>query len=293
MNKAAKIGLFLLMSGVLLTSTGLYAAEKKPMQQKTLTESTLPTLINTRVLETIRYSNDIPGLKSEEFSALKTEISKTWSNLFKEGIVAVRGADKDVRPYFVAIQGIVEHVLASELQENVKTLLGVIHTSMPATPLCSKGEISKELIDPSIESDPARLFTVKARTTIVRDYLFKGGDLYVVYPKGGYDKRTEEQQKIYKQELATYPNHLFDVPLNCESIPTELIGATYLFQDRSGNKFIFSIKMTQAKDHQDLGNFGLWFGSINHPNIQGRLHEVSDYMEKNDVNILSQIDEKF
>lgn len=159
---------------------------------------------------------------------------------------------------------------------------------MPATPLCSKGEISKELVDLSIESDPARLFTVKSRMTIVRDYLFKGGDLYVVYPKSGYDKRTEEQQKIYKQELATYPNHLFDVPLNCESIPTELIGATYLFQDKSGNKFIFAIKMNQAKDPQDIGNFGLWFGSINQPDIQGRLHVVSDYMEKNDVNVLKQ-----
>jgi hypothetical protein len=288
MNKAAKIGLFTLMGCVLLTYAGLYAAEKKTIQQKTLTEFDLLTYIDTRVLETIRYSNDIPGLKSEEFFALKTEISKTWSSLLKEGILEISGTDKEIRPYFVAIQGIVEHVLASELQGNVKTLTGVIHTPMPATPLCSKGEISKELVDSSIESDPACLFTVKARTTIVRDYLFKGGDLYIVYPKDGYNKRTEEQQCIYKQELATYSNHLFDVPLNCESIPTELIGATYLFQDKSGNKFIFAIKMTQAKDPKNVGNYGLWFGSVNHPDVQKRLHVVSDYMEKNNANVLMQ-----
>lgn len=279
MNKAAKIRLLLLMGSVLLSS--FYDTEKK-------TESTLLNVIDAKVLETIKYSNDIPGLKSEEFSSLKTEISRTWSRLRKEDILEINGTDKDVRPYFVAIQGVVEHVLASELLENIKTLTGVIHTPMPATPLCTKGEISKELIDPSIESDPNRLFTVKLRTTIVRDYLFKGGDLYIVYPKGGYDKRSEEQQKIYKQELTNYPNHLFDVPLNCESIPTELIGATYLFQDHFGNKFIFAIKMTQAKDPQDMGNFGLWFGSMHHPAIQERLQAVSSYLEQNGVTILKQ-----
>src|SRR5690606_21668156 len=159
----------------------------------------------------------------------------------------VSGTDKDVRPCFVALQAIVEHVLASALQKEVVSLKGVIHTPMPATPLCTIGKISKELVNPSIENDPARIFTVKARTTIIRDYLFKGGDLYIVYPKNGFKKRTEEQQKVYQQELASYPTHLFDVPLNCEDIPTDLIGATYLFQDRSGKTFIFAIKMTQAK----------------------------------------------
>lgn len=286
-KNAATIRAFLITS-LLLTSVGLYASEKKLIQKNTLIESSLPNVIDIKVLETLRHSEDIPGLKSEEFSILKTKISETWHDLIKKGVLEVKGTDKDVRPYFVAIQGLVEHVLASELQKNVKALTGVIHTPMPATPLCSKGEISKELIDPSIESDPPRLFTVKVRTTIVRDYLFKGADLYIVYPKGGYDKRTEEQQKIYKQELANYPKHLFDVPLNCESIPNELIGATYFFQDKFGNKFVFAIKMTQAKDPQDIGNFGLWFGSIHHPDIQERLQAVSGYLEQNDTNILKQ-----
>lgn len=276
MNKAAKIGLFLL-----LTCVSLYASE-----QKTFIESALPAVIDAKVLETVRYSNDIPGLKSEEFSHLKTEISNTWSSLLQNGVLEVTATDRDVRPYFVAIQGVVEHVLANELKQNVKSLKGVIHTPMPATPLCTKGEISKELVDPSIELDPNRLFTVKARTTIVRDYLFKGGELYIVYPRAGLGKRTEEQQKIYEQELINHPRHLFDVPLNNESIPTELIGATYLFQDQLGNQFVFAIKMTQAKDPQDIGNFGLWFGSIYHPAIQEHLQAISVYLEQNDVSIL-------
>jgi len=286
MSKTRKIGLFLLLVGFFLTSVGLYASEKAPSQKKESAESNLTAVIHSKVLETIKYSQNIPGLKSEEFSALRTEVSKTWCALINDGVLEVSGTDKDVRPYFVALQGVVEHVLVSELQKEVKVLTGVIHTPMPATPLCTTGDISNELVDPSIEIAPSRLFTVKARTTIIRDYLFKGGDLYVVYPKDGLKKRTEEQQKIYQHELANYPTHLFDVPLNCETISTDLIGATYFFEDQSGKTFVFAIKMTQAKDSKDAGNFGLWFGPINHPAIQERIRAVSVYMEQNGSNVL-------
>lgn len=286
MSKTGKIGLLFLIGGVFLNSVGLYASEKVPVQKKEMVESNLTAVMHSKVLEAIKYAQDIPGLKSEEFSALRTEISKTWDTLIENGVLEVSGADKDVRPYFVALQGVIEHVLASELQKEVTALKGVIHTPMPATPLCSTGDISKELVDPSIESDSSRLFTVKARTTLIRDYLFKGGDLYVVYPKDGLKKRTEEQQKIYRHELANYPTHLFDVPLNCENISTDLIGATYLFQDQLGKTFVFAIKMTQAKDPKDIGSFGLWFGPIDHPSIQDRMRAVSIYMEQSGSNVL-------
>jgi hypothetical protein len=286
MNKTGKIGLLLLIGGVFLTSVDLYASEKESVQKKEMVESNLSAVMHSKVLDTIKFSQDIPGLKSEEFSALRNEISKTWDTLINNGVLEVSGPDKDIRPYFVALQGVVEHVLASELQKEVTALIGVIHTPMPATPLCSTGDISKELVDPSIESEPSCLFTVKARTTIIRDYLFKGGDLYVVYPKDGLKKRTEEQQKIYQNELANYPTHLFDVPLDCENIFTDLIGATYLFQDQLGKTFIFAIKMTQAKDPKDIGNFGLWFGSIDHPSIQDRIRAVSNYMEQSGSSVL-------
>lgn len=224
------------------------------------------TEINSKILEVVNGSEDI---------------SRLFETLAQDGVVEVNGTDKDVRPPFVTLQGVIEHVLATELQNEVRSLKGVIHTPMPATPLCTKGEISRELVDPSIENDPARLFTVKARTTILRDYLFKGGDLYVVYPKEGLAQRTEEQRAKYLEELMNHPTHLFDTPLDCDQIPNDLIGATYLFEDRLGNKYVFAIKMTQAKDPQDMGNFGLWFGPIDHPAIQKRLEAVSTFLEQN------------
>jgi len=239
--------------------------------------------LHSKVSETIHHSESIP-------SPLKSDISKAWETLFQEGALEISGTDQDVRPVFVALQGVVEHVLAAELQNEVSTLKGVIHTPMPATPLCMNGEISKELVDPSIELDPSRLFTVKARATILRDYLFKGGDLYVVYPTNGLLQRTEEQQAIYKKELLNFPSHLFDTPLNSESIPNNLVGATYIFKDRTGKSFVFAIQMTQAKDPQAMGNFGLWFGSLDTPMIQERVNAVSTYLEQNGSNLLKMDD---
>lgn len=286
MSKTGKIGLLLILGGFFFTSVGLYAAEEVSVQQKDVVKSNLVAVIHSKVLETIKYSQNVPGLRSEEFSSLRNGISKNWDTLVEDGVLEVSGTDKDIRPHFVALQGVIEHVLAAELQKGVIALNGFIHTPMPATPLCTTGEISTELVDPSIETDLVRLFTVKARTTIIRDYLFKGGNLYVIYPKDGFKKRTEEQQKIYQQELVNHPTHLFDISLNCENIPTELIGATYFFQDQSGKTFVFAIKMTQAKDPKDTGNFGLWFGPITHSSIQERIKAVSSYMEQNGSGVL-------
>lgn len=63
----------------------------------------------------------------------------------------IEGTDQDVRPYFVALQGVIEHVLSCELQNEIRSLLGIIHTPMPATPLCSQGEVSRDLLDSVIE----------------------------------------------------------------------------------------------------------------------------------------------
>lgn len=234
--------------------------------------------IHSKVIETIAHSENVPGLKSEEFTSLKVGIGERWTELVEKGVLEVTDTDKEVRPYFVALQAIVEHVLAQE--KNIESLVGVIHTPMPATPLCTEGNVSKEVVDPSIEEDPTRLFTVKARTTILRDYLHQGRDLYVVYPKEGMNKRTETQQQVYKKELNNYPAHLFDRPLECDSIPTELIGATYLFKNPEGKVFAFAIKMTQANSPQELGSFGLWFGEVANSPVNERILNISENVLK-------------
>lgn len=249
----------------------------------------LMSKIRYQVGRTIIKSKEIPGLSEEELLSLKTGINILWEELFKEKSLLVEGTDQQVRPYFVALQATIEHVLSNTLMRHewdtvpksgiITELKGIIHTPMPATPLCTKGKISEELVDPSIAVDPARLQTVKVRTTTVRNYLHKGGKLFIVYPKEGINKRTEEQRKIYLDELSHYPKNLFDVPLDCENIPDELIGATYFFTDDTGETYVFSIKMTQAKDPKEKGKFGLWFGSIKDPAIQERVSSVLKFIE--------------
>jgi hypothetical protein len=285
MSLAKKIGLSLALGGCVLTSVALHASETSSKEQIKI-ESAFINTMHSKVADAIANTKEIPGLKPEELGVLRTKISDTWSILVKEGCLVVSGTDKDVRPNFVALQGIIEHVIALALNNEITSLNAVIHTPMPATPLCTTGVVSDGLVNPSIADDPARLYTVLARTTIVRNLLAKGGILHVVYPEGGLKKRTEEQQKIYQQELTNYPKHLFDAPLHCEEIPTDLIGATYLIQDKAGKMFVFSIKMTQAKDPKETGHFGLWFGSIDNPVVKERVTTVSSFLEANGLNVL-------
>ncbi len=178
----------------------------------------------------------------EPFFETRKEISNILQPLAQDTALEIRSTDQEIRPCFVAIQGMIEQVLASALQNDLVALTGCIHTPMPPTPLCTQGEISSDLVAPSLAMDPSRLATVKARTSIIRDYLARGGNLYIVYPRNGLTKRTQEQLKMYKEELINHPNHLFDVPVNCEKIPENLVGATYFLQDALGNHFVFAMK---------------------------------------------------
>jgi hypothetical protein len=284
MNKK-KITLLILCVLCLLISTVCPAIEKKLPKEILEDKPDLHTLIYAKVSAVIEHADQVPGLKAEEFAKLKPQISNVWETLSKEQSLIMHGSDAQIRPYFVALQGIIEHVLASELQNSLSALKGIIHTPMPATPLCMEGEISQELVDPWLEKDPLRLFTVKARSTILREYLFKGGELYMMYPQNGLGKRTPEQQKIYLQALANYPAHLFDMPLKCAELPDGLSGALYLFEDFSGNRFVFAIKMTQAKESLERGQYGLWFGPLNASRVQKRVHALADFLLAQDVDL--------
>lgn len=277
-SKAMKIALYLLVGATALAAMGFYVAGKKESSEQTFIQG-----FDARILDAIEHAQEAPGLNKEE-------IANTWRSLVRQGVIEVSDTDKDVRPGFVGLQGFIEDALSRTQNNEVRFLRGIIHTPMPATPLCTKGEISKDLVAPEIENDPKRVFTVKVRTTIVRDFLQRGGHLHIIYPKDGLSKRTEEQQKIYMQELDNYPDHLFDQPLNCSSIPEELIGATYVFTDKQGEAYAFAIKMTQAKDPKEIGHFGLWFGSLQNPKVSTRVHAVLDFIKENEkaIDILPQ-----
>lgn len=212
-------------------------------------------------------------------SKAKMELGETEDIIKRfsvEGILELEGPDAEVRPIFVAIEAMMEEALSLELHHTIASLVGVIHTPMPATPLCTEGALSPGLVHPSMEQDPLRLLTTLSRASTVRNLLHRGGDLYVAYPKEGYFQRTKLQQEIYEEALKTFAGHLFDRPLNLGSLPPELTGALYLFTDTEGNKGVFAIQMTQANNPQELGRYTLWFGSLDSPPILQRARLIQE-----------------
>lgn len=239
--------------------------------------------IHSNMSYKLESSKEIPGLSPSEFEANKAEMLKLNKKLLKDGFVEMHGPDSLRRPIFVGWQIAFENVIASLLAlDQLHSFDGYIHTPMPATPLCTKGDISKELVAPEIANDPARRATVEARPITIRLILNCGGRMHILYPKVGKNKRTPEQQEIYKQELARYSDILFDQPLGIttEELPADLIGATYFFIDKKGNEFFFSMKMTQAKNPEEIGHSAIWFGRTDDPKFKSRLNDIYELARK-------------
>lgn len=201
-----------------------------------------------------------------------SQMKEAVDSLEKEGIFEEIGND-DLRLKFVGLQGCIEHLLACLLTlGDIADLSGIIHTPMPATPLCTKVDpIDQTLLDESIRNDHTKLFTVQSRALILREYLKKGGKLYVVYPQGGLEKRTPEQQTIYHALLHQYPDSLFDCPLPTDHIDPSQVGASYFFSTPSGKTYLFSIRATQVNDPKEQFTWGLWLGPVEQPCIEKRI----------------------
>lgn len=210
----------------------------------------------------------------------KSAVHQLVAQLKEKGVVIEQGND-ELRVKFVGIQGLLEHVLAcSQAMGEISHLVGVIHTPCPAKPLCTqpKENPSKNLLDDIITHDGERLVTLHSRSQIVREYLAKGGKLYVVYPREGLQRRSEEQLAVYNDLLQQYPNHLIDWDLTIPEMHPDMSGATYFFHGPSGAIYTFSIKAKQANQPCDSSEWGLWIGSLTNTTVAKRVDRVLDYL---------------
>ncbi len=251
------------------------------------------------VIKSIDHLEDLPGIKNvpkiaKSIHVLKPGLKTLWTQLVEEGFAIIEETDKVGRPYFIYLRAIIEDVLSSELQKGqLKSLEGVIHTPMPATPFCTEGKISKDLMVATIEKDLLRLGTVLCRSVIAREYLEKGGKLDIVYPKYG-KPRIPEQLKIYQKALKKYAPYLKDHPLDCILIHKDLVGAYYIFKNLKGKKFAFAISAPQANsvsernifglcfNLQEKSVFGLWFDEFDYHPVHERISEVEEFIKERD-----------
>ncbi len=219
-------------------------------------------------------------LSSQEEIDSKEEIFELIEQVRAHKVYIQEGSD-DFRSKFVHTQAFFENAVGRLLAlGEIQTLVGVIHTPMPPTPLCTEvaREVSDSLLDPSIHWDPDKLNTIRSRAEIIRTYLSQGGVLYSAYPEKGLKSRTEKQQKIYQKALSEYLENLIDSPLYCDEMDPEKIGATYLIKTKDNQIFAFSIKSRQANDVQKNSEWGIWFGNITDPLIEERLKDILDYL---------------
>lgn len=234
--------------------------------------------LDRRLLESVKvclhYNEAIPPASKESLAG--------FVDLLGQRHALVEKGSDDLRIRYVIVQSALEHVLAcAQAMGEVKDLVCVIHTPVPATPLCTRPdeEPSAGLLDASIADDPQKLLTVQSRAQTIREFLHKGGKLYAVYPKGGLEKCSAEQQAIYQEVLAQFPGRLVDWALESDTIADEMIGATCLFRDAQGQTYAFSIQATQANSPKEESTWGLWFGSLDNGAIQERVETVLDYLD--------------
>ena len=215
----------------------------------------------------------------------KKAICALLDELVHSSCVLQEGSDADQRPVFVGVQADFERLFLQLLStKQINHLTCIIHTPAPATPLCTNGEISPGLVDPSLLNDSKRLLTVTQRPELLRTILKMGGDIFTAYPRGGRHNRSSEQLAILDDLLNDHPEHLVAVELNCTELPQDLIGATYIISLDEQQTFALSIKSYQAI--QPTGRqWGIWFGTIKDPVIADRLQTISTFLGKHGCSI--------
>lgn len=267
----------------LMLSLGAALTVNMPaFSESTLQSSQEQSLYNTdffyrdlvdQVHTCVDYNQNIP---------LKEEIHQLLEVLQNSQYVSEAGPG-DFKAKFLLAQGCIEHVLScSQILGKITQLTGVVHMPLPAAPLCVNLEDPAlgGLLDASTLADPDKLFTVRSRPQMARDYLANGGVLFVAYPKSGIAIKTFEQRDHYFRAVEQYSTVLYDVPLETNSMDPNLIGATYAFKHEN-QWYIFSMKARQAGTTEGDSEWALWLGKINQPIILARVNAICEYLQNN------------
>lgn len=215
---------------------------------------------------------------------VKTDISKmAISPLRKSSEIQIAGTDEKTRPIAVSFQKAFEQSVLDMIdEEQVSQVAAIIHTRKPTTPLCNpQGKALPQTMHPDMKCDPKRCKTIQDRTVTLREMAKKESlDLYVAYLEDGLQRRSQEEQKIYRKELSNPANtSLKDAPLTCSTMPDEIVGASYILKTRRGNELYFANNGKQAIDASGETLWRYWFGNLKDAPVSKRYQEVVDYLK--------------
>ncbi len=229
----------------------------------------------------------VPGINDE----IKTNIDTLLNEIKSNGVVEIANQPNEVaRPTFVLSQATFEHGFIDRIANDPKSVICIIHTDTPTTPLCMINIESTErdlnpLIAPCARGDTGTKLSIGARAPIVhklcktctKDYPY-----YVCYKQTReiaaeskkYDSdsgkidaigEAKEQDKVFNRH---YENGEYNIQRHLHNkITPELSGASYLYQE-GGTWRYFGISAPQAKDAQDHKDWKVWDVAVD--SVQGK-----------------------
>lgn len=256
--------ILIILSSIALIGTSGFAAILEPA--------------STSMIDSQSFMKVVKTFTQAGSSAFRSSVLELLDELSVTSSITREGTDADQRPVFVSAQADFERAIVYWLKsKQIVSCTCIIHTPAPATPLCTNGEIPIGLIDPAIQNDQERLLTIKKRPDIIRDYLQEGGHLFTTYPKKGRELRSAEQLAILDDLARTHPQHLHAIELNCDAIPQDLIGATYLIAFADSSTYVLSLRSYQANSPTD-DKWAIWFGSTHDSAVAERLQAVTSFL---------------
>ena len=232
--------------------------------------------------------NDIASIissDSELNANVKTSIDRqAISPLRKTSEIQISGADTVSRPVAVSFQKAFEQNLVHMINESkITQVTAIIHTRQPTTPLCNPpGKVLAKTLPPSMKSDTARRKTIEDRTITLRRMAKQPEiDLYVAYTHNGLNKRSLEEQAIYRSEVSNPENtSLHDSELACNEMPDDIVGASYVMTTPQGHTLYFGNNGVQAVDGTGNTAWRYWLGGLDDTSVNKRYREVMEYLHK-------------
>lgn len=212
-----------------------------------------------------------------------------WEKLEKNGFHEASGTDQlKLRAAFVGVQAMIEQSLYNGLLNSCKTDIcaAAIHTPKPTTAFCFEENEEAEVVsedvmafEPALQTVSVRRVTLGHVAKAVRDSHFSF--LNIVYTKEGVKQRDEKAWAVFHRRHLEYSfvNNAVD------EIPPEMVGATYLWQTKEGQKFGFCLRAHQAVDKTYEGL--LWRAAMGqlgkNPQLDGMVEEFKKFVRQNEL----------
>lgn len=225
------------------------------------------------------YTNASPS-----FSSTKDSILGIHSEVQKNLFYSETNEENELRPKFVGFQSVSEQVITRLVIEGaIESVIGIIHTMLPATPVCTESETPEELIHESSRENPEIVDTVRLRAIVIREFLNTSSKLFIVYHRDSRNQRTEKQLSVFEELTVKYNGFLIDFPVD-SPVPDELSGATYLFKVRD-QEFMFGINARQALNPSGTKEWKLFLGRTSEEPVQSQYQRILRFLEDQGLDI--------